>query len=128
MEDEAATGRIVLVVEDEPLLLDVIATELEDAGYDVLRAINGERALAFLQARRHIDLLFTDIRLPGEVDGWRLAEDARVMRPGLPVIYATGYTAEPPRQVPGSVFLKKPYRPSAVIQAMHDLGVPLASS
>ena len=84
--------------------------------------------MALLQARREIDLLFTDIRLPGALDGWRLAEDARAMRPGLPVIYATGYTAEPPRQVPGSVFLKKPYRPSAVLKAMHELGVPLAGS
>ena len=112
----------VLVVEDEWLVRDTVARELEDAGYAVIEAESGETALAAFEADK-IDLLFTDIRLPGAVDSWRLAETVRSMRPDLPVIYATGYSAAERRQVPESVFLGKPYRPSAMIQAAQKLGV-----
>jgi CheY-like chemotaxis protein len=113
----------VLVVEDESLLIDVISDELEEAGYRVLAATTGEQAMTFLQSPEPIDLLFTDIRLPGTLDGWKLAEAARHLRPELPVIYASGYTVDQPREVPGSLFLTKPYRPSAVIRAISGLGV-----
>ncbi len=120
---ESAKAPTVLVVEDEWLVRDTIARELEDAGYAVIEAESGETALAAFEADE-IDLLFTDIRLPGAVDGWRLAETVRSMRPDLPVIYATGYSPAERRQVPESVFLGKPYRPSAVIEAARRLGVP----
>ena len=112
----------ILVVEDEWLVRDVIAQELEDAGYAVLQTDSAEQALQMLR-EQPVDLLFTDIRLPG-LDGWSLAEQARVLHPDLPVIYATGYTIEQPRQVPESFFLNKPYRPSAVVRAAERLGVP----
>src|SRR3954451_2013718 len=66
-------------------------------------------------------LLFTDIRLPGTMDGWGLAEAARALHLDLPVIYATGFTTEGPRLVPKSVFLQKPYRPSAVLSVIEKL-------
>jgi len=56
-----------------------------------------------------VDVLFTDIRLPGDLDGWRLAATAREAKPELPVIYASGYVVEKGAAVPGSIFLKKPY-------------------
>ena len=124
MGGPALQAPTILVVEDEWLVRDMIARELEDAGYEVFEAETGEAALALMRENRPVDLLFTDIRLPGSVDGWGLAETVRSMRPDLPVIYATGYTVAEPRQVPGSVFLHKPYRPSAVIQAALKLGVP----
>jgi CheY-like chemotaxis protein len=114
---------LVLVVEDEVLLSDVIADELEDAGYRVITSLTGEEGLTVLEGPDPLDLLFTDIRLPGKVDGWRLAEAARSLRPGLPIVYATGYSIEQPREVPGSRFLTKPYRPSAVVSAFEQLGV-----
>src|SRR5689334_18576839 len=94
-------ARTVLVVEDEPLVRDTIVHELEDAGFGVLEAETAEAGLAILQ-QRPVSLLFTDIRLPGPMDGWGLAEAARVLFPNLPVIYATGFTAEEPRLVPKS--------------------------
>jgi CheY-like chemotaxis protein len=100
-----------------------VADELEDAGYQVLTARTGEEGLVLLQASPEVDLLFTDIRLPGSLDGWSLAEAARRLRPGLPVIYATGYSIEKPREVPGSRFLTKPYRPSLIVRHMEELGV-----
>jgi CheY-like chemotaxis protein len=113
----------ILVVEDEILLSDIITEELEEAGYHVLSALTGEEALAFLSADEPIDLLFTDIRLPGGLDGWRLAEAARQLRPGLPVIYVTGYSVDQPRKVSGSRFMTKPYRPAMVIRAIEEFGL-----
>ena len=114
---------LILVVEDEVLLSDIVADELEDAGYRVITSLTGEEGLAVLQGSDPIELLFTDIRLPGFVDGWRLAEAARSLRPGLPIVYATGYSVELPREVQGSRLLVKPYRPSAVVRAFEQLGV-----
>jgi CheY-like chemotaxis protein len=110
----------VLVVEDEPLVRDTIIIELQDAGFLVLEAETAEEALGVLRTKP-VDLLFTDIRLPGDMDGWRLAEEARSLNPRLPVIYATGYSTETPRLVRNGVFLHKPYLPSAVVATIRRL-------
>ncbi|MCJ2082737.1 response regulator [Methylobacterium sp. J-090] len=112
----------VLMVEDETMLLEVVAAELEDAGFDVAQATTAEIALDLIKSGAAIDILFTDIRLPGEMDGWQLAEAARRLRPGLPIIYATGFTQTPPRLAAGSVFFTKPYRANAIIKALRTLG------
>lgn len=117
---------LLLVVEDEALVRQLVVLELEDAGYDVVEAETGEEALAALRRHPGIQLLFTDIRLPGSLCGWDIAERARAMRPDLPVIYATGYSGDL-RLVPGSEFMRKPYKPAAVIQCMRDLGVSAAN-
>lgn len=117
---DAAVPR-VLMVEDESLLLEVITADLEDAGFEVTAAANAEIAFNLLKEGLAVDLLFTDIRLPGAMDGWQLAEAARILRPGLPVIYATGFTTTPPRLIEGSLFFTKPYRASAVIRAIRTL-------
>lgn len=116
-------GVTVLVVEDEPLVLDMISQELTDQGFAVLEADTAEAALSIIESGQSVDVLFTDIRLPGEMDGWGLAKTVRKAKPKLPVIYATGYTVERPAmvQVPGSVFLKKPYRPSAIAETIRTL-------
>lgn len=113
---------LLLVVEDEALVRQLIVLELEDAGYDVVEAETGEEALAALRRYSAIQLLFTDIRLPGPLCGWDIAEQARALRPDLPVIYATGYSGDL-RLVPGSEFMRKPYKPAAVIDCMRNLGV-----
>jgi CheY-like chemotaxis protein len=113
----------VLVVEDEPLILDIVVDELADAGFDVLQATTGEEAYRILDAASSVDLLLTDIRLPGAVDGWSVAERARQRFAKLPVIYVTGYSGEAVRQVPDSILILKPYRPSAIVKAAQGLGV-----
>lgn len=114
----------ILVVEDEDLVREVIVGELEEAGYVVIEAATAEAALSVLQSRP-VGVLFTDIRLPGALDGWRLAEEARALYPDLPVIYATGFSAEAPRIVRRGVFLRKPYLPSKVIEVLETLlGAP----
>jgi CheY-like chemotaxis protein len=117
------SGPTILVVEDEWLVGEIVTQELEELGYRVLYTITAEDALKILDGDQMIDLLFTDIRLPGPLDGWQLAEHARTLRPALPVIYATGYTSEEPRQVPRSIFMRKPYRISGVVAAARQLGV-----
>lgn len=119
--------RRVLIVEDEPMLLDVITGHLEDAGYAVAQAATAEVALAILNGEEAVDVLFTDIRLPGGMDGWQLAEAARALKPDLAVIYATGFSHTPPRLTEGSVFFSKPYRVSAVIRAIRGFETPTPS-
>ena len=116
----ALLARTVLVVEDEELVRDTIARELEEAGYVVIEAGTAEEGLEVVE-KRPVGVLFTDIRLPGAMDGWQLAEAARALNPRLPVVYATGYSPETPRIVPGGVFLRKPYLPSKVIEALERL-------
>jgi len=112
----------VLVVEDEALVREALAAHLEDAGFAVLEADTGETAFDLLRIwQDRIDWLFTDIRLPGDVDGWRLAEEFRRSHPLRPVVYATGFREEWPQQVPGSIFLRKPYHPSQVVAAFRRL-------
>ena len=113
----------VLIVEDEPLVREVAAFEFEDAGYRVLEAEDGDSALALLSGSDVIDLLFTDIRLPGEIDGWTIAARARDLHPELPIIYATGYPGETVRPVANSRFIRKPYLPTAIIATARALGV-----
>jgi len=111
----------VLIVEDEFFVRDMIVHELKEAGFEVWDAGTAEEALGFTLDR--IDLLFTDIRLPG-IDGWRLAEQIRTRHADVPVIYASGY-AERMTPLPRSRFLQKPYLPSQVLRSAAELGIKL---
>lgn len=113
----------VLVVEDEELVREMMVYELQIAGFEVLEAASAEDGLALLDKAGSIDLLFTDIRLPG-MNGWQLAETVRGRFPNVPVIYASGY-ADRVEPLPHSHFLQKPYRPSQVLQAAANLGITL---
>ena len=101
---------------------DIAQVEFSDAGFRVIEAATGEAALAHL-ALDAIDLLFTDVRLPGAIDGWRVARRARELHPGLPVIYASGFPGDALDVVPGARFVAKPYRPTAIVDVARELGV-----
>ena len=83
-------GRKVLVVDDEPLVLDVVATMLEELGCDVETAHTGADALNRLGSEERIDILLADINMPG-LDGRKLAYRAKQMRPELNVLLLSGY-------------------------------------
>jgi CheY-like chemotaxis protein len=119
MAAEAPCARNVLVVEDAAMLREMIVEELADAGFNVLEAESGEAALGLLDGGRTIEVLFTDIRLAGFLDGWQLAKRARALIPKLHVIYASGYTVDRTGQVPDSTYIKKPYLPSAIIDEIN---------
>jgi CheY-like chemotaxis protein len=106
------------VVEDDDDVRDLAVTVLREAGYNVLQAMNGGIALVLLQQEIPVDLLFTDIVMPGDPDGFDLAERAIALRPGLRVLYTTGYAG--PAQAPDDrvmygPMLRKPYRPAELL-------------
>jgi len=88
--EHAATGETVLVVEDEPVVRAVIVEMLGEQGYQTLEAVDGPSGLRILRANARIDLLVTDVGLPG-MNGRQLADQARETRPDLKVLFITGY-------------------------------------
>jgi len=110
----------ILVVEDDHLVREMAVEALTDEGFEVIEAATGEDAIAYCREGA-ADVLFTDIRLPGSVTGWDIAEECRRINPTMPVIYATGYSHVGPRPVAGSVWFQKPYRPEQVVDAIRSL-------
>jgi PAS domain S-box-containing protein len=93
-EEMTPSGETVLLVEDEPLVRMYGSEALGELGYVVLEASDGHEALRTLDAHPEITLLFTDVGLPNGMNGRRLAEEARVRRPSLKVLFATGYAKD----------------------------------
>ncbi|WP_368039492.1 ATP-binding protein [Sphingomonas sp. ID1715] len=87
----ARAGELILVVEDEEQVRRMSLDALEELGYRVIEAVDGEHALELVRARPDIRLLFTDVVMPG-INGRELADQARLLRPDLPVLFTTGYT------------------------------------
>lgn len=103
----------ILAVDDEPELLELARESLEELGYRVLTAIDGQQALEYLEHEPSIDLLFTDVIMPGVINGYQLAKQATAIRPDLKLLLTSGYTGkETDRQDHENykdLFLKKPY-------------------
>ena len=106
----------ILVVEDDRLILQQLILQLEGFGYQVVSAASGAPALAILRERSDIDLLFTDVVLPGGMNGRQIAEAAQELHPGLKVLYTSGYSENAivhhGRLDQGVELLTKPYRRS----------------
>jgi CheY-like chemotaxis protein len=112
----------VLVVEDEALLLFSIADELRDAGYEVIEASNAAQAIAILDRDPGIDLVFTDIDMPGDMDGLALSAAVRRRWPPVRIIVTSGKDLPRGRDLPAEgVFLPKPYSPIGVVTAIQGL-------
>jgi CheY-like chemotaxis protein len=120
MEPDAAAP-VALVVEDEGLLRAGIVEELESAGWITLEASKAHEAFSILQDRGTIDLLVTDIRLRGLMDGWDVAEGFRRLKAEIPVVYASGTLPDERRMVPGSVFVAKPFLASELVAVCNKL-------
>ena len=88
---QAAAGEVLLLVEDEAEVRTVAAEHLRDMGYRVLEAEDGPGALRLLREAPRVDLLVSDVGLPGGLNGRQVADAARERRPGLPVLFITGY-------------------------------------
>ena len=117
----------VLVVEDSYLLLEIIASLCEMQGTRVIEASTGEAALTILRDRGpEIDWLFTDINLPGLIDGWAVALAFRALHPDRPVVYTSTEANRRVRGVPGSLFLRKPFQVRAVNQIVRMMSEGLA--
>ena len=92
LERAPRAGLTVLVVEDDAMVRAFSVAALEEAGYEVIQAAEGPAALDLLDAHPELDLLFTDVVLAGPLDGREVADEAARRRPGLKVLYTTGYT------------------------------------
>jgi CheY-like chemotaxis protein len=111
----------VLLVEDEFLISEWVAESLTDQGFAVRAVTNAADALRLLKSSP-VDVLFTDINLPGCIDGTTLARQAREMLPDLPVVYASGRVdyLDPRLRVSGSLFVAKPYVPELIGRLLAD--------
>jgi two-component system NtrC family sensor kinase len=106
----AETGEVVLIVEDEPAVLAVTVECLRDLGYATRTATSGAEALGILKdATQRIDVLFSDVVMPGGMSGAQLAGEARRLRPGLRLLLTSGYTADAIEGAPDIPVLTKPY-------------------
>jgi two-component system, response regulator PdtaR len=114
---------VLLVVEDDFLVRLTLVDALSDGGFEVLEAADAKEALTLVCDRDDIAAMLTDINLPGGSDGFALARAARVIRPALPVVYASGRYggAEDGQAVDGSRFLAKPFTPSLAAAVLHDM-------
>jgi CheY-like chemotaxis protein len=113
----------VLLVEDEALISMMVSDALSEVGFKVHEAATADEALRYLGSGAAVDVLFTDINLPGGMSGAELAQAARALKPDLPVVYASGrYGGDDlPGRVPHSVFVQKPYDPAAVCSLCRQL-------
>lgn len=103
------------------MVREAIADEFRSAGWRVLEASTAEGAITYLQTAAHVDVLFTDIQLAGNLSGWAVAERCRVLRADCPVIYASGNSVDRSRRVQDSLFFNKPYQAAEVVAACRRL-------
>jgi CheY-like chemotaxis protein len=122
MSSQPASPATILVVEDEAFLLFAIVDDLREAGFDVLEASNAEQAIEILERRPDIGILFTDIDMPGSMDGLRLSAAVRDRWPPIRVIITSGKRRPAQEAMPvGGVFLPKPYALEAVTATIQGL-------
>jgi CheY-like chemotaxis protein len=122
----------ILIVDDQLELLAFTGAFLAECGYTVSWAQNAAVALQLLESNNPVDILLTDIVMPGGMDGFELARRAKGIRPDLKVVYCTGHRELSPEQI-GQTYgplLKKPYqysRLAAVLEFLKDQEVPVAA-
>jgi PAS domain S-box-containing protein len=123
--DDLRGAEAILVVEDDEAVRQLAVAQLQSFGYRVVEASNAERALTLLRSPEPIDLLFTDVVMPGGMTGRQLAEEGRRLRPSLQVLFTSGYT---PNSIvhqgkldPGVHLLSKPYRRAELARKVREV-------
>jgi CheY-like chemotaxis protein len=112
----------VLVVEDEALIRLAAIDLLEGAGYEAIEARNADDAIRILEQRTDIRVVFTDVDMPGTMDGLRLAHFVRDRWPPIKIVVASGFNVLAESQLPqGSRFFRKPYEHGSIISALDEL-------
>jgi len=120
---EVAGGKpIVLVVEDEPLLRMNAVDMIEAAGFGVLEATSADEAIAILEARDDIRIVFTDIQIPGSMDGLKLASAVRGRWPPIKIVTTSGRVNVSQTDLPdGGRFVPKPYTSAQITTILLEL-------
>jgi PAS domain S-box-containing protein len=115
----------ILVVEDEPSIRELVCELLVESGFRTLHATDGSAGLRILRSDASIDLLITDVGLPGPLNGRQMADAARTVRPGLKVLFVTGYAEHSVvgdgHLEPGMHLLTKPFSLDALRGKIHDI-------
>jgi two-component system, response regulator PdtaR len=114
-------SRLVLVVEDEPLLLLMAGDLVEDAGLEPIFASNADDAVRILEDREDIGIVFTDVRMPGSIDGIKLAAAVRDRWPPIKLVVVSGHLVGDPDLPEGALFFRKPYRSDEIISTLRKL-------
>ena len=133
--ERTGAGKAVLLVEDEADVRTQVAEQLRELGYQVLEAADGPAALLVLCSSAHVDVLVTDVGLPGGLNGRQVADVARERRPGLPVLFITGYAGGPLHYgaalEPGMEMMNKPFaldELAAKVRALTGAPPPISAS
>ena len=115
---------VILVIEDDQGIQGIIEDALIEGGFEPAIAASGEEAVTLLQGdHTKYRALVTDIKLLGSIDGWEIAQKAREIEPGFPVLYMSGAHAEhwASKGVPNSIMLTKPFAPAQLVTAISQL-------
>lgn len=113
---------VVLVVEDEYLIRRIVVDAIQDAGYVAIQANDADGAIAILETRKDIRIVFTDIEMPGTMDGLKLARAIRDRWPPIELILTSGkHHLEGDRIPARGRFLPKPYSPDTVVATIERL-------
>jgi CheY-like chemotaxis protein len=122
MSNAVAERPVVLVVEDEFLLRMDAVDIVRGAGFDAVEASNADEAIAILEARPNIHVVFTDIQMPGSMDGLKLAKFVKNRWPPIKIVATSGRVRVSGGDLPaGGRFLPKPYSPAEVIRTLREL-------
>ncbi|MDP3526179.1 MAG: response regulator [Hoeflea sp.] len=112
----------VLIVEDEVLIRMSMVDELEDAGFTVFVASNADQAIEILIANSAIEVMFTDVDMPGGIDGLKLAASVRDRWPPIKIIVTSGHRQIDVKALPVEArFVIKPYDPMAIIRSIREM-------
>jgi two-component system, response regulator PdtaR len=119
MSLDSQPGRgMVLIVEDEPMIRWDAEYIADKAGFDVVSARNADEAIAILESRDDIRIIFTDINMPGSMDGLKLAHAVRGRWPPIKIIVTSGYGPTMAELPAGSLFVAKPYAAHTLVRAL----------
>jgi two-component system, response regulator PdtaR len=125
MQPKTGARPVVLIVEDEILLRLHAREVIEDDGFDVLEAKNADDAISILEQRNDVVLIFTDINMPGSMDGLKLTHFVKDRWPPIKIIATSGHARITADDLPeGSHFVPKPYQPTEIADAIHQLVRP----
>ena len=121
MGSSAKTASVILIVEDETLIRWGAVKMVEDAGFEVLEAASADEAIQILEGRSDIRVIFTDIHMPGSMDGLKLAHAVRCRWPPIKIIVTSGHGFPNEQALPeGGRFVPKPYNSIQLQDALRE--------
>src|ERR1700683_350770 len=120
--EEPGPSAAVLIVEDEPLIRTGAVYLIEDAGFKVYEAGSADAAIALLELHKEIRLIFTDVDMPGSMDGLKLAHYVRGRWPPVKIIVTSGHVKVTEESLPaGAIFLPKPYDAAEIAHQVRQM-------